>query len=134
MLQAGIDDHDSSLELQAKLDDDRKLLWEFKFVFHRVPTAQPHYLPVNMHRMLQNAIQNFHIDRRKPSDLGLHTLFRQPDWDSECTNWASRLSLFAETTLQSGGSSKCDMNFRIHLRATLATRHVLEKRHQTLIG
>ena len=32
-------------------------------------TNQPHYLPVNLHRILQNAIQIFHIDRRKPSDL-----------------------------------------------------------------
>jgi DNA-directed RNA polymerase II subunit RPB1 len=45
VLQAGIDD--SSLELQAKLDeeyrrlvDDRSLLREF--VFPRVPTTQPH--------------------------------------------------------------------------------------------
>jgi DNA-directed RNA polymerase II subunit RPB1 len=65
---------DRSLELQAKLDeeygrlvDDRKILREF--VFPRVLTTQPHYLPVNMYRILQNAIQIFHIDRRKPSEL-----------------------------------------------------------------
>jgi len=29
----------------------------------------PHYLPVNLRRVVQNAQQIFHIDRRKPSDL-----------------------------------------------------------------
>ena len=74
VLQVGVDD--SSLELQAKLDEeytrlvaDKTLLREF--VFRRVSTNQPHYLPVNLHHILQNAIQIFHIDRRKPSDLEL---------------------------------------------------------------
>ena len=65
---------DSSLDLQIKLDEeyarlveDRRLLREF--VFRCVSTNQPHYLPVNLHRILQNAIQIFHTDRRKPSDL-----------------------------------------------------------------
>ena len=59
VLQAGLDD--SSLEVQAKLDeeygrlvDDRKLLRDF--VFPRVPTTQPHYLPVNMPRILPTTI------------------------------------------------------------------------------
>ena len=29
----------------------------------------PRYLPVNLQRIVQNAMQIFHIDRRKPSDL-----------------------------------------------------------------
>jgi hypothetical protein len=96
---------DSSLELQAKLDeeyghlvDDRKLLREF--VFPRVPTTQPHYLPVNMHCILI-----FTVSCKMPSKFSIsiaasqvtlsqHTLLMQ------CTNWASTgLSLFAETTL-----------------------------------
>ena len=60
-----------SLELQVKLDaclgENRRLLREF--VFRHVSTNQPHY-SVNLHRILQNAIQIFHInDCRKPSDL-----------------------------------------------------------------
>lgn len=40
-----------------------------EFVFRRVSTNQPHYLPVNLHRILQNTIQIFHVDHWKPSDL-----------------------------------------------------------------
>ena len=65
---------DSSLDLQAKLDEefaqlseDRRLLREF--IFPRTDPSAPRYLPVNLHRIVQNAIQIFHIDRRKPSDL-----------------------------------------------------------------
>jgi DNA-directed RNA polymerase II subunit RPB1 len=72
VLQVGIDD--SSLELQSKLDEefarlveDRRVLREF--IFPRAPTTSPHYLPVNLQRIVQNAMQIFHIDRRKPSDL-----------------------------------------------------------------
>jgi len=59
-LQIGVDD--SSLELQMKLDEeynellnDRRLLREFVF-----PTADgltPHHLPVNLHRIIQNATE-----------------------------------------------------------------------------
>jgi DNA-directed RNA polymerase II subunit RPB1 len=72
VLQPGIDD--TSLELQSKLDEeytrlveDRRLLREF--IFPRAPTTSPHYLPVNLQRIVQNAMQIFHIDRRKPSNL-----------------------------------------------------------------
>jgi DNA-directed RNA polymerase II subunit RPB1 len=72
VLQVGLDD--SSLELQVKLDeefgqlvDNRRLLREF--VFPRTDPSKSHYLPVNLHRIVQNAIQIFHIDRQKPSNL-----------------------------------------------------------------
>jgi DNA-directed RNA polymerase II subunit RPB1 len=72
VLRVGLDD--SSLEPQAKLDDefaqlaeDRQLLRTF--VFPRSDPGQPHYLPVNLQRIVQNAIQIFRIDCRKPSDL-----------------------------------------------------------------
>lgn len=72
VLQVGIDD--SSLELQQKLDEeydqlsqDRMLLRNFIFPGKDNSTAQ--YLPVNLNRIVQNATQIFHIDRRKPSDL-----------------------------------------------------------------
>ncbi|KAG9081047.1 DNA-directed RNA polymerase II subunit rpb1 [Ceratobasidium sp. 370] len=61
--QVGIDG--TSPELQYKLDrefaqltEDRRLLREF-----------PHYLPFNLRRIIENAQQIFHIDKRKPSDL-----------------------------------------------------------------
>ena len=129
VLQAGIDD--SSLELQAKLDeeysrlvDDRKLLREF--VFPRVPTTQPHYLPVNMHRILQNAIQIFHIDRRKPSDL-------EPAYIVDAVHELGKrlIVVRGDDHLSHEAQANAILNFRMHLRATLATRHVLEKHHLT---
>ena len=130
VLQAGIDD--SSLELQAKLDEeygrlveDRKLLREF--VFPRVPTTQPHYLPVNMHRILQNAIQIFHIDRRKPSDL-------EPGYIVDAVHELGKrlIVVRGDDPLSQEAQANATLNFRMHLRATLATRHVLEKHHLTL--
>ena len=129
VLQAGIDD--SSLELQAKLDEeyarlveDRKTLREF--VFPRVPTTQPHYLPVNMHRILQNSIQIFHIDRRKPSDL-------EPAYIVDAVHELGKrlIVVRGEDPLSQEAQANATLNFRMHLRATLATRHVLEKHHLT---
>jgi DNA-directed RNA polymerase II subunit RPB1 len=99
-----------------------------EFVFPRVPTTQPHYLPVNMHCILQNAIQIFHIDRRKPSDLepahivdSVHELgkrFTVVCRDDPLSHWQA-------------AQANATLNFRRHLRAALATRHVLEKHHLT---
>ena len=44
---------------------------------------------------------------------------------------ASDLSLFAETTLSQEAQANATLNFRMHLHATLATHHVLEKHHLT---
>ena len=129
VLQAGIDD--SSLELQAKLDEeyarlveDRKLLREF--VFPRVSTTKPQYLPVNMNRILQNASQIFHIDRRKPSDL-------EPAYIVDAVQELGKrlIVVRGEDPLSQEAQANATLNFRMHLRATLATRHVLEKRHLT---
>ena len=72
VLQIGIDD--SLLELQAKLDEKYGRLVQDRhdlhaFIFPRVDCLTPHYVPVNLYHIVQNAVQIFHIDRRKPSDL-----------------------------------------------------------------
>ena len=74
VLQVGL--NDSSLELQAHLDEEYKQLLEdcrllHKFIFPHSDPGNPHYSPVNLHRNVQNATQIFHIDRWKPSDLEL---------------------------------------------------------------
>jgi DNA-directed RNA polymerase II subunit RPB1 len=129
VLQVGIDD--SSLELQAKLDEeyarlveDRRLLREF--VFPRVSTNQPHYLPVNLHRIIQNAVQIFHIDRRKPSDL-------DPAYIVDAVHdLGKRLVVVrGDDPLSREGQENATLNFRMHLRATFASRRVLEKYHLT---
>ncbi|KAK7680368.1 hypothetical protein QCA50_016608 [Cerrena zonata] len=72
VLQAGLGD--TSLELQVKLDEefaqlseDRRMLRDF--IFPRQDPANARYLPVNLQRIVQNAVQIFHIDRWEPSDL-----------------------------------------------------------------
>ena len=129
VLQVGIDD--SSLELQSKLDEefarlveDRRLLRHF--IFPRVPTTQPHYLPVNLHRIVQNAIQIFHIDRRKPSDL-------EPGYIVDGVNeLCGRLIVVrGDDPLSREAQLNATLTFRMHLRATFASRRVLEKFHLT---
>ncbi|OAX40478.1 beta and beta-prime subunits of DNA dependent RNA-polymerase [Rhizopogon vinicolor AM-OR11-026] len=126
-LQIGVDD--SSLELQMKLDEeynellnDRRLLREFVF-----PTADgltPHYLPVNLHRIIQNATQIFHIDKRKPSDL-------EPSYIVEAVQQLNnRLAVVVgDDPLTKEVQANASLTFRMHVRATLATRRVLEQFH-----
>ena len=72
VLQVGIDD--SSLELQQKLDEEYTRLEQDRhllrlLIFRGRDASISHYLPVNLLRLAQNVSQNFHIDRRKLSDL-----------------------------------------------------------------
>ncbi|PPQ63539.1 hypothetical protein CVT24_004769 [Panaeolus cyanescens] len=128
-LQVGLDD--SSLELQSKLDEeyarlveDRRLLREF--VFPRTPTTQPHYLPVNLYRIVQNAVQIFHIDRRKPSDL-------EPAYIIDALQALEKrlIVVRGDDHLSREAQENATLNFRMHLRATFASRRVLEKFHLT---
>ena len=127
VLQVGLDD--SSLELQVKLDEefnqlveDRRLLREF--VFPRSDPSNPHYLPVNLQRIVQNALQIFHIDRRKPSDLEPAYII---DSVKELTN---RLVIVrGDDRLSLEAQDNATLTFRMHLRATFASRRVLEKFH-----
>jgi DNA-directed RNA polymerase II subunit RPB1 len=127
VLQVGIDD--SSLELQAKLDeeyeqllDDRRVLREF--IFPRADPAEPHNLPVNLSRIAQNALQIFRIDRRKPSDL-------EPAYiiDSVKELCKRVIVVPGDDSLSREAQENASLMFRMHLRATFAARRVLEKLH-----
>lgn len=127
VLQVGLDD--SSLELQVRLDEefnqlveDRKMLREF--IFPRSDPSNPHYLPVNLHRIVQNAMQIFHIDRRKPSDL-------EPAYIIDTLReLCERLIVVrGDDPLSIEAQANATLNFRMHLRATFASRRVLEKFH-----
>ncbi|KAF8060852.1 hypothetical protein FPV67DRAFT_310188 [Lyophyllum atratum] len=129
VLQVGIDD--SSLELQSKLDEeyaqlveDRRLLRSF--IFPRSPTTSPHYLPVNLQRIVQNAMQIFHIDRRKPSDL-------EPAYIVEALQRLEQrlIVVRGDDPLSKEAQANATLTFRMHLRATFASRRVLEKFHLT---
>ncbi|KAH9075609.1 beta and beta-prime subunits of DNA dependent RNA-polymerase [Lactarius deliciosus] len=129
VLQVGIDD--SSLELQARLDEeyaqlleDRRILREF--IFPRTPANIPHYLPVNLQRVVQNAMQIFHIDRRKPSDL-------DPVYIIDAVKELQKklVVVRSEDPISRECQANATLNFCMHLRASFATRRVLEKYHLT---
>ncbi|KIK43849.1 hypothetical protein CY34DRAFT_803352 [Suillus luteus UH-Slu-Lm8-n1] len=128
-LQIGVDD--SSLELQMKLDEeynellnDRRLLRQF--IFPQADGLNPHYLPVNLHRIIQNATQIFHIDKRKPSDL-------EPAYIVEAVQQLNnRLAVVVgDDPLTKEVQANSSLTFRMHVRATMATRRVLEQFHLT---
>ncbi|KAH7330647.1 beta and beta-prime subunits of DNA dependent RNA-polymerase [Rhizoctonia solani] len=124
-LQVGLDA--TSPELQYKLDNefaqltkDRKMLREF--IFRTADPNQPHYLPVNLRRIIQNAQQIFHIDRRKPSDL-------EPSYImDEVAALSSRLIVVrGDDPISLEAQDNATMLFNMHLRSTFATRPVLEE-------
>ncbi|KDQ17519.1 hypothetical protein BOTBODRAFT_29699 [Botryobasidium botryosum FD-172 SS1] len=127
ILQVGLDV--GTPELQAKLDEefnqleaDRRLLREF--VFKLSDPANAHYLPVNLRRIIQNAQQIFHIDRRKASDLS-------PAYIVEAVQkLLERLVIIRGDDLISREvQENATLLFRIHLRSVLASRVVLEEFH-----
>lgn len=126
-LQVGVDD--SSMELQAKLDEEYNRLVEDRrllryFVFPRASTNVSFYLPVNLHRIIQNAMQIFHIDRRKPSDL-------EPAYIVDCVReLGERLIVVrGEDELSLEAQTNATLMFKMHLQATFASRKVLEQYH-----
>lgn len=127
VLQVGLDD--SSSELQALLDEEYKQLLEDrellrKFIFPRSDPGNPHYLPVNLHRIVQNATQIFHIDRRKPSDL-------EPAYIIQSVRDLSKrlIVVRGDDSLSQEAQNNATLTFRMHLRATFASRRVLEQFH-----
>ncbi|KAF7426730.1 DNA-directed RNA polymerase II subunit rpb1 [Pleurotus ostreatus] len=131
VLQVGVDD--SSPELQAKLDkefaqlcEDRKLLRDF--VFPRAVPGSAHYLPVNLNRVVQNACQIFHTDRQKPSDL-------EPAYIVDAVrDLVKRLIVVrGDDALSREAQTNATLNFSMHLRATFASRKVLEQHHLSIL-
>ncbi|EEB96427.1 hypothetical protein MPER_04443, partial [Moniliophthora perniciosa FA553] len=127
VLQIGLDD--SSLELQSKLDEEYTALVNDRqtlrhFIFPRCDPSINQYLPVNLSRIVQNAVQIFHIDRRKPSDL-------EPAYIVDAVKaLCERLIVVrGNDDLSREAQDNATLRFRMHLRATFASRRVLEKFH-----
>lgn len=127
VLQVGLDD--SSLELQSKLDEEYDQLKEDRqllrtFIYPKRDTMVPNYLPVNLLRIVQNAQQIFHIDRRKPSDL-------EPAYiiDSVKELMTRLVVVRGDDPLSRQAQEDATLMFRMHLRATFASRRVLERYH-----
>ncbi|KAF7340221.1 DNA-directed RNA polymerase subunit [Mycena venus] len=115
--------------LQAKLDEefaqlaeDRRLMRTFIF-----PQSAPNtsfYLPVNLMRIVQNAGQIFHIDKRQPSDL-------EPAYivDSVKELGERLIVVRGDDFLSKEAQENAILRFRMQLRATFASRQVLERHH-----
>ncbi|VDC07033.1 unnamed protein product [Peniophora sp. CBMAI 1063] len=129
VLQVGVDDN--SLDLQnlldqeyAQLQRDRAMLRDF--VFAEGDSSTSIYLPVNLHRIVQNAVQIFHIDRRKPSDLPPAVIVQ------EVQALCERIVIVrGDDPLSREAQDNATANFRMHVRATFAARRVLEQFHLT---
>lgn len=129
VLQAGLEDH--SLALQNKLDaeyeqlrKDRDLLRSF--VFRGADPAADRFMPVNVRRIIQNAQQIFHIDRREASDL------RPAEIYDKLQEVMERLVVVrGDDPISRESQHNATLMFRMHLRATFATRPVLEEYHLT---
>lgn len=129
VLHAGLEDH--SLELQNKLDaeyeqlrKDRELLRQF--IFRQSDPAADRFMPVNVRRVIQNAQQIFHIDRREASDL------RPAEIYDRLQDLMDRLVVVrGDDPLSRESQHNATLMFRMHLRATFAVRPVLEEYHLT---
>ncbi|KAI6138176.1 hypothetical protein BKA82DRAFT_4475283 [Pisolithus tinctorius] len=74
-----------------------------------------HCMPVNLHCIIQSAARIFHIDRCKSSDL-------EPTYTVDAVH-----QLHGEVSREA--QANASLTFRMHVRATLATRRILEEFH-----
>jgi DNA-directed RNA polymerase II subunit RPB1 len=95
------------------------------FVFPQQDSGAPHYLPVNLHRIVENAEQIFHIDARKPSDL-------EPTYIIDVLKaLLERLVVVrGDDPLSLEAQQNATLALKTHLRATFSTRRVLEIHHR----
>ncbi|KAF7331296.1 DNA-directed RNA polymerase subunit [Mycena kentingensis (nom. inval.)] len=130
VLQVGLDD--SSLDLQAKLDEefaqlseDRRLLRTY--IFPRADATTSFYLPVNLQRIVQNATQIFRSDRRQPRDL-------EPAYIIDAVReLGERLVVVrGEDAMSKVANDDAVLRFRMHLR--FATRRVESKSNQSVVN
>jgi len=93
-------------------------------VFPQQDSSAPHYLPVNLHRIVENAKQIFHIDARKPSDLDPAYIIDAPKALLE-----RLIAVRGDDPLSFEAQQNATLAFRMHLQATFSTRRVLERHH-----
>lgn len=126
-LQAGLVSKPKNLQAELdlefeQLEKDRNDLRDFVFMYG--DGNQAHYLPVNLRRIIQNAQQIFHIDRRKPSDLDPLEIL------NSVRSLTSRLKIIrGDDPLSIEANENATLLFQMHLRSTFATRVVLEEFH-----
>ena len=131
-LQAGLESNSVSLqtfldEEYEQLCEDRRLLREF--IFSAGDPSRPFYLPVNLRRIVQNAQQIFHIDRRKPSDLDPVEIIRQVQ-----ALLKRLLVVRGDDPLSKEAQENATLLFQMHIRSNFASRVVLEEFHLNKAG
>ena len=121
--------YNGSLELQAKLDEEYKRLVEDchllrHSVFSQQDSSSPHYLPTNLHGIVENAQRIFHIDARKPSDFDPTYII------TIVTTTSERLTFVrSDDPLSLEAQRNATIAFRMYLWAIVSTRRTLERRH-----
>ena len=76
-------------------------------------------MPVNLYCIIQNAVQIFHVNRRKPGDL-------EPAYIVDAVRVLAELG---DDPLSRETQTNASFTFRMHVRATLAMHRVLEEFH-----
>ena len=79
---------------------------------------------MNLHRIVENAKQTFHIDARKPSDLDPAYIIDAPKALLE-----RLIAVRGDDPLSFEAQQNATLAFRMHLQATFSTRRVLERHH-----
>ncbi|KAJ7833574.1 beta and beta-prime subunits of DNA dependent RNA-polymerase [Mycena leptocephala] len=110
--------------LQTKLDEEFKQLAEDgellrTLIFQRDVSS---YLPVNLQRVVKNAAQMFHIDRRQPSELDPVYII-----DAVKALGERLIIVRGDDSVSKQAQEDACCVFRMHLRATLAARQVVDK-------
>ncbi|KAJ2766193.1 DNA-directed RNA polymerase II core subunit rpo21, partial [Coemansia nantahalensis] len=107
----------------ARLTEDRNLMR--RFILTSGIDRQP--LPLNVERLIKTAQQMFSIDGRKPSNLDPVEIINLVKSLTE-----SRITVIrGDDVLSTEAQRNATLLFQIHLRASLATKRVIEKFHLT---
>ncbi|OLL22690.1 DNA-directed RNA polymerase II subunit rpb1 [Neolecta irregularis DAH-3] len=125
LLEVG-NDIDGDEQMQNYLDEEwAQLVEDRKKLRHIFPDGDNRRaLPVNIQRVIQNAQQIFHIDRRKPSNL------TPKDIIEGVRQLALKLIVFRGTDqLTKEAQQDATLLSQIHIRSRLATKRVLKEYH-----
>ncbi|KAJ2614748.1 DNA-directed RNA polymerase II core subunit rpo21 [Coemansia sp. RSA 1365] len=107
----------------AKLAHDRRMMREF--ILKSGTDKQP--LPLNVERLIKIAQQTFNIDVRRPSNLNPVEIVNLVKSLTE-----SRIPVIrGDDQLSAEAQTNATLLFQIHLRASLATKRVIEEFHLT---
>lgn len=124
-LQAGLDNYSQELqdlldEEYAQLETDREMLRKEIIRARR----SDWYMPLNLARLVLNAQQIFHIDPLKPSDLPPQEVIMG------CRHLLTRLIVVrGSDPISLAAQENATLLFKIHVRAWLATKFILQEHH-----